>query len=218
MREAPMNIINYDEKFSLYRNYYNNYILAFIPENKTVLDVGCSGGQLGRCLIEQKNCTVFGVDISSTAIRQAKKTLHAAQVMDVEKDPLPFAGQLFEVIVFCDILEHLWQPEKVLQSFQHYLKPGGIMVASIPNVANISIRLKLLLGRWDYQPSGILDEGHVRFYTRRTMRSLFEKSGLRLRQEGSAPRYGCETISRLWPTLLANQFIFVLEKSAAART
>lgn len=205
--------VDYDIKFRLYGQYYNKYLPAFVPEGKTVLDVGCSGGQLGRILSEQRGCTVYGVDISAQAVLQAKKVLHRAAVMDVEKDPLPFSGQKFDVIVFCDILEHLLHPEQVLQTFPGYLRAHGVLVVAIPNVANISIRLKLLLGRWDYQPSGILDASHVRFYTLKTMRSLFEGCGLRIKVWGSAPRYRCERISRLWPTLLANQFVFVLEKS-----
>jgi O-antigen biosynthesis protein len=211
---SVMNPIDYDVKSALYSKYYNEYLPAFIPTDKTVLDVGCSCGQLGRVLIKQKNCAVFGVDISSRAVAQAQQVLHRAEVMDVERDALPFIDQLFEVIIFCDILEHLLNPEQVLIRFQRYLTADGIMVVSIPNVANISIRLRLLLGHWDYTTSGILDEGHLHFYTQKTMRSLFEHSGLAIVSQGSAPRFCSKRISAMWPTMLANQFLFVLEPAA----
>jgi len=203
--------VDYDLKQMRYARFYNAYVPAYVPAGKTVLDVGCSAGQLGRLLREEKGCTVYGVDISLEAVRSAALVLHAAEVMDVEKDPLPFAGRRFEVILFVDVLEHLFNPEEVLKKFQNYLTPDGVMVISIPNVANVSIRLRLLMGRWEYTASGILDEGHVRFYTLKTMRALFHACGLEIKEQGSAPRYRCERLTRLWPTLLANQFIFVLQ-------
>jgi len=205
-----MAAVDYDTKARLYRNHYNAFLKDFIPAGKMVLDVGCNAGRFGRLLNEEKGCTVFGVDISSEAVRQARQVLHAAEVMDVEKEPMPFGDRKFEVIVFGDVLEHLLDAQRVLMSFKQYLARDGVMVVSIPNVANLSIRLRLLLGRWDYQPSGILDEGHLRFYTRKTMRALFSASGLRIVRQGVAPRFRCKTLTRLWPTLLANQFIFVL--------
>ena len=203
--------VDYDRKQMRYAQFYNAYVPAYVPAGKTVLDVGCSAGQLGRVLIEQKRCTVYGVDISAEAVNRARRVLYAAEVMDVEKDPFPFAGHRFQVILFVDVLEHLFNPEEVLKKFQTCLTPDGVMVVSIPNVANVSIRLRLLMGRWDYMASGILDEGHVRFYTLKTMRALFHACGLEIKGQGSAPRYRCKRLTRLWPTLLANQFIFVLQ-------
>ncbi|NLP10324.1 class I SAM-dependent methyltransferase [bacterium] len=203
--------VDYDQKQMRYAQFYNAYVPAYIPAGKTVLDVGCSAGQLGKLLREEKGCTVYGVDISPEAVRSAAGVLQAAEVMDVERDPFPFADHRFQVVLFVDVLEHLFNPEEVLKKFQNYLTPDGVMVVSIPNVANISIRLRLLMGRWDYTTSGILDEGHVRFYTLKTMRALFHACGLEIEEQGSAPRYRCKRLTRWWPTLLANQFIFVLQ-------
>ncbi|HPI72665.1 MAG TPA: class I SAM-dependent methyltransferase [bacterium] len=203
--------VDYNRKQMRYAQFYNAYVPAYVPAGKKVLDVGCSAGQLGKVLKEDKGCTVYGVDISLDAVRSAAGVLHAAAVMDVEQDPFPFAGHRFQVILFVDVLEHLFNAEAVLKKFQHYLTPDGVMVVSIPNVANVSIRLRLLMGRWDYTASGILDEGHVRFYTLKTMRALFHACGLQIKEQGFAPRYRCKRLTRLRPTLLANQFIFVLQ-------
>ena len=86
----------------------------------------------------------------------------------------------FTRIVMLDVLEHLADPERVLREAAEVLEPRGRIVVSLPNVANLSVRIGLLFGRFRYGDRGILDRGHLRFYTRRTARELVERrdSGL----------------------------------------
>lgn len=83
----------------------------------------------------------------------------------------------FDVAVFGDILEHLRNPWRVLEATRQILKPEGYVVASIPNIAHGAIRLALLQGRFEYAQLGILDDTHLRFFTRQTVEHLFEQSG-----------------------------------------
>jgi hypothetical protein len=57
------------------------------------------------------------------------------------------------------------------------LKHGGLLVVSVPNVANITVRLALLFGRFNYTDRGILDRTHLNFYTRKTARAFLEENG-----------------------------------------
>jgi SAM-dependent methyltransferase len=79
--------------------------------------------------------------------------------------------------VAADVLEHLRDPQRVLRLLERYLAPGGRLVVSLPNVANASVRVPLLFGRFNYADKGILDSTHVRLYTFETARALVESCG-----------------------------------------
>jgi len=209
----------YDEKYKLYDNI-NFHLVSFVDPGKKVLDVGCNTGKLGEYLQRHKGCQVFGVDISTEAIMEAKGRLERAEAMDVESDDFPFPQERFDIIIFGDILEHLKFPVQSLIRFAKYLDNNGGIVASSPNVANVLIRLKLLMGKWEYQNSGIMDNSHLRFFTYKSMLDMFEQASLEVVQhDWIAGRYVFidnpfwskvwETVARLFPTLLATQFIFL---------
>jgi SAM-dependent methyltransferase len=84
----------------------------------------------------------------------------------------------YDAIIFGDVLEHLRNPRAVLEKLSGLLKPGGQILISVPNVANIWVRLNLLFGRFDYSRVGILDETHLRFFTLKTAKQLAVDSGL----------------------------------------
>jgi SAM-dependent methyltransferase len=77
-------------------------------------------------------------------------------------------------------LEHVADPGNFLQLAHRALLPRGRVIASVPNVAHWSVRVDLLRGRFDYQPTGIRDATHLRWFTAETVRLLFESSGLRV--------------------------------------
>ena len=83
----------------------------------------------------------------------------------------------YDIIVAADILEHLADPETILSRLKTGLRRGGLLVVSLPNVANLYVRLNLLLGRFPYHTKGLLDQTHLRFYTLTTMHKLLVKTG-----------------------------------------
>jgi 2-polyprenyl-3-methyl-5-hydroxy-6-metoxy-1,4-benzoquinol methylase len=83
----------------------------------------------------------------------------------------------FDRVLLLDVLEHLVRPERLLAEVRPALKEGGRLVVSVPNVANITVRLALLFGRFPYTDRGILDCTHLHFYTRQTARALLEENG-----------------------------------------
>ena len=83
----------------------------------------------------------------------------------------------FDLIMLQDVLEHLRAPDQMLEDCKPLLKPHGRIAVSVPNVANITVRLGLLFGRFDYRPRGILDRTHLRFFTRKTARQMLEAAG-----------------------------------------
>lgn len=155
-------------------------ILRGLGQELNVLDVGCGSGVHGAELKRIHGHRVVGVDLSKVSVEKAKSRLAEAYVADVTKPELyPFFGRRqFDVIVFSDILEHLYDPFDVLTRHYALLAPGGHVLISLPNVAIWNIRLELLAGRFEYQDTGTLDRTHIRFFTRRTFRRFTKEAGL----------------------------------------
>lgn len=153
-------------------------ILRWVGENKHVIDFGCATGYLAR-LVSSKGCRVTGIEINAKAAKIAEQYCEKVIVADLDfvnlKDVL--TETKFDVAVFGDVLEHLRNPWKVLEETKELLKPGGYVIASIPNIAHGAIRLALLQGKFEYTELGILDNTHLRFFTRKTVTELFEHSG-----------------------------------------
>lgn len=145
---------------------------------RSILDVGCGSG-LGFQSYMAAGSTVVGVDIDPAAIARASRHLTDARVHDVESDPWPedWAGS-FDVVAFCDCLEHLRDPWKALRNVRPLLRPGGRVVVSLPNLSHWRTLGKLSLGRWRYVDGpGIMARTHLRFFTKQTVRDLFQEAG-----------------------------------------
>lgn len=155
-------------------------IVALVPQDcRRILDVGCGFGGLGRLLRERSECEVFGVELNPAADTYLRETYKRFWIGDVESTVLPVEQGYFDCIVFADVLEHLVDPWKTLKRYSAYVRNGGHVVASIPNVRNLSLLFNLVAkGRWRYEDSGLLDRGHLRFFTRKEIVNLFTQAGL----------------------------------------
>ncbi len=164
-------------------------LLRDLPRGLDVLDVGCGSGVHGAELKRIYGHRVVGVDLSEPSIRKAKTRLAEAYVADVTKpEQYPFqAGRRFDVVMFSDVLEHLYDPLEVLTRHYPLLAPGGKVLISLPNIAIWNVRLALLAGRFEYQDTGTLDRTHVRFFTRRTFRQFEREAGLEIHQRRITP-------------------------------
>ncbi len=164
-------------------------ILRDLPRGLRVLDVGCGSGVHGAELKRLLGHRVVGVDLSDSSIAKARTRLAEAYVADVTQPNLyPFrGGQKFDVIVFSDILEHLYDPLDTLTGHCALLAPGGRIVISLPNIAIWNVRLSLLAGRFNYTDTGTLDRTHVRFFTRRTLSGLLSSANLQVSKRRITP-------------------------------
>jgi 2-polyprenyl-3-methyl-5-hydroxy-6-metoxy-1,4-benzoquinol methylase len=154
------------------------HLLSLVDGPKRVVDFGCGPGNLSRFLA-QRGCSVVGVDINPDHAGVAREYCEDVLLADLDTVSLRdlFPVQRFDVAIFADILEHLRNPEHLLAETARILAPGGYVIASIPNIAHGAVRLALLDGEFDYQPLGVLDDTHIRFFTRKSMESFFEKAG-----------------------------------------
>jgi methionine biosynthesis protein MetW len=154
-------------------------LAELVPVAARVLDVGCGTGSVSRIIADTRDAKIIGIEPDSCRAAAAR-----ARGLDVHEELFtPAVLQLlepFDVIVFADVLEHVADPGNFLQLAHRALLPGGRVIASVPNVAHWSVRVDLLRGRFDYQPTGIRDATHLRWFTAESVRRLFESSGLRV--------------------------------------
>lgn len=164
-------------------------ILRSLPRELSVLDVGCGSGVHGAELARAHGHRVVGVDLSEQSVAKARTRLAEAYVADVTRPELyPFFGhRKFDVIVFSDILEHLYDPAQVLTSHYQLLAPGGHVLISLPNIAIWNVRLSIMAGRFQYQDTGTLDRTHIRFFTRATFRQFTREAGLAVSKDRITP-------------------------------
>jgi methionine biosynthesis protein MetW len=177
-----------------------------------VLDVGCGKGQLLRFLADHFDAEGVGIEPDEQRVEFARQlgiTVHHGLF-----DTVPFSklGK-FDVVLFCDVLEHLADPGAALQSALSLLRPGGYVLASIPNVAHWSVRWDLLFGRFDYYHYGIRDATHLRWFTRKTVCNVFSDSGYRIERmlttAGTGlPEYYHRLPWRAIPRSIRNRFIW----------
>lgn len=182
-------------------------IFGKIFNRAKVLDLGCWTGRFGEKLKKEKNCYVVGVDIDKQAVKIARKRLNKVILLDLDNPEklLKQTNEKFDVIVMADVLEHLKKPSDVLLVNKKLLKDNGYLIASIPNIAYIGIRLKFLFGKFEYQKTGILDETHLRFFTLKTSEELFKSAGYLIKEFEYTGR-------RFLPSLNAFQFVYVCQK------
>ncbi|HEX2129714.1 MAG TPA: class I SAM-dependent methyltransferase [Solirubrobacterales bacterium] len=151
-------------------------LLDLVPAGGRVLDVGCSGGYLAERLLA-RGSSVVGVEMDPRAADRARAFCEDVLVADVEATELPFEPATFDTIICADLIEHLRDPGAFLARVRPLLRPGGALVLTTPNVANWSIRLQLLFGRFRYTDRGILDRTHAHLFTRKTLVECLRASG-----------------------------------------
>lgn len=199
---------------------FNPYIYKQIPEGIKLLDLGCATGLLGK-KIKQKKTPRFlaGVEKDKKMAKTANRFYDEIIVGDIEQiNRLPFKKKYFDVIVASDILEHLKQPLTTLQKIIPYLKDNGFLLISVPNIAFIGIRLSLLFGRFDYDArGGLLDETHLKFFTKTGLFKLCQQAKLRITYfKGYAlvrPRFlFLKILGWFFPTIFSLQFLIKAKK------
>jgi 2-polyprenyl-3-methyl-5-hydroxy-6-metoxy-1,4-benzoquinol methylase len=154
-------------------------VVSLVPPATRVLEFGCATGYMSKVLKERLGCTVVGVEIDPEAAALAEQHAERVIVGDAEKIDYAaeLAGEEFDVVLFADVLEHLKEPADVLRRVRPFVAENGVVVASIPNIAHASVRLALLAGEFRYREWGLLDDTHLRFFTRASIQDLFEETG-----------------------------------------
>jgi GT2 family glycosyltransferase/SAM-dependent methyltransferase len=164
-----------------YHDLLRREILELVPPTaKSLLDLGCGTGKLGKAIKERQSCFVEGIELNKEAAKIAENNLDVVITDNLNRYDPTFSKNRYDCIVFADILEHLISPWTVLNKFASVLTDDGVIIASIPNVAHPWIIENLQKGLFRYEPSGILDITHLRFFTKTTIFQMFARCGLKI--------------------------------------
>jgi SAM-dependent methyltransferase len=205
-------------------------------EPSRVLDLGCADGWLAQHA-RKAGHEVVGVDVVERpgVLDRVDRFVQA----DLDQGVPEEVGDGFDVVLATDVLEHVREPGDLLRQASGLLADGGVVFASIPNFGHWYPRLRVVSGRFDYDRRGILDQGHVRFFTRASFARLTEAAGFSqvrseavgvpfevLERGGSGPRSALlravEVADRVGvavrPTLFGYQFLYELRPTSSSQT
>jgi O-antigen biosynthesis protein len=157
----------------------HSIVVELVPEGSSVLEFGCATGYMSEVLTQRRGCRVVGIELDAEAAAEASARCERVIVGDAETLDLGdrLGDERFDAVLFADVLEHLRDPAGMLRRVRPFVGDDSVVIASIPNVAHASVRLSLLAGRFRYRRQGLLDESHLRFFTRDSIRDLFEETG-----------------------------------------
>lgn len=154
-------------------------LIRLVGRNKNVLEFGCGPGHMSKVLTEKMGCRVTGIEIDREAAKSAER--YCEKVYSLDLDQADVFGVIkeknFDVLLLADILEHLKDPEALLNDISGLAGRSGYVVASVPNVGYCGLVAELLAGQFQYRDLGILDRTHLRFFTRESFVALLETCG-----------------------------------------
>jgi len=182
-------------------------LIDLIPNDAdNILEVGAGVGKMGAGLRSRKFNKIVGIEMSQEAADKAKQYYDEMIVGDVEKVKLNYPNGYFDCIIYGDVLEHLIYPWKVIGEHKKYLAKEGCIVASIPNIRYYKVLRELVFkGNWNYQKAGILDRTHLRFFTIKTIKDMFEQNGYKITKIIKEP--SCGRIKKIINNLFSHAFI-----------
>jgi 2-polyprenyl-3-methyl-5-hydroxy-6-metoxy-1,4-benzoquinol methylase len=197
--------MDYDSKPEDY--YKNNRIemLQFLDKSAMyVLDVGCSDGSFGKSVKEINNAEVWGIEPQKSAADNAKNNIDKIINKSCEDAIIDLPNNYFDAIFFNDVLEHLVDPYSILEIIKSKLRSNGQVISSIPNVRYHNTFVKVLFGKdWKYEDHGVMDRTHLRFFTGKSVKRMFEEAGYTVEKH-----QGINMSKSLKPLLLNIPFLF----------
>lgn len=147
---------------------------------KRVLDVGCADGKFSAKLKDDFNFEMYGIDISCEAIKKAKKKGIKAVCHNAQRE-FPYPKNFFDLILGCEIIEHLYDTDFFIDELKRVLKKDGFLILTTPNLASAINRIKILFGQYPYESVEykIGGAGHIRAYTIPVLKKQLSSHGLK---------------------------------------
>lgn len=165
---------------SYFSTVRSEVINLFPGQVEKVLELGCGEGVTLKYIKEIGLAhEVCGVDFHNESLEKAKNnSIDKVLNLDLNSFDANAIEDKYDVILCLDVLEHVTDPWSVVKGLKTLLTNKGVIIASIPNVQNIRVVFPLIFGQWSYKDCGVLDQGHLRFFTRKTAIGLIKQGGL----------------------------------------
>lgn len=172
-------------------------MLEFVPiDARKILDIGCASGVFSALVKKERNANVWGIEIEVDVAAQAQTKIDTVLVGNVIDLLEELPEKYFDCIVCNDVLEHLVDPYLVISALKRKLSDAGVIVFSLPNVRYFDNLWNLLVNKdWQYQDAGILDRTHLRFFTEKSIRRMFDELDYELvTMRGLRPKHSLKFI------------------------
>lgn len=172
---------SYDGKPASYFSDARQDIVTLLQTGaeSAIIELGCGSGGTGRAVMAAgKAGRYVGIELSQTAAKVAAESFAEVLVGDVDALDLSHLQGAFDALIISEVLEHLVDPWTALERLVACLKPGGVVFASSPNVAQFGVIKGLIMGRFDYKEMGVMDRTHLRWFTPNSYRTMFEAAGV----------------------------------------
>jgi 2-polyprenyl-3-methyl-5-hydroxy-6-metoxy-1,4-benzoquinol methylase len=188
-----------------YGNSGNADVLKYITTLGKILDVGCGMGDNAH-ILKSLGYDVDGITISDSELSEAIPFLQKGYLFDLEQGlPAEVKNARYDYIICSHVLEHICYPAQLLNDIRDCLSKGGKLIVTLPNLFHYASRWKLVMGEFNYEPVGIWDDTHFRWYTFKTGKLLLEKHGFSVKVNdvtGKLPGYS--VFSKLLPEKYCN--------------
>jgi SAM-dependent methyltransferase len=186
---AGFRVIRVPETFGI-----REEILSRIPLSaRRLLDIGCGGGETAAEARKRvPGLRAEGIDLGgspSDACRPELDAFHHGEAIGVLR-AMAARRETFDVLLLADVLEHCEDPFLVLEAAREVCAPGASVIVSVPNVASAVVVEDFIAGRFDPVGAGPEDAGHLRWFTRRSLRELLEESGFSVASVEAMPLPG----------------------------
>ena len=210
----------YENKPSGYYDNVRKEMLKYLPENsKKILDVGCGNGAFASLLKQKNQAEVWGIELMEKEAIIAKEIVDKLFIGNCEKYINDLPDNYFDAIYFNDVLEHLADPYSVLEDLKCKLAPNGVIISSIPNVRFFRTFSKVVfLKDWKYDDFGIMDKTHLRFFTNKSIKRMYQELGYEIIiHEGINKSRSLKPILFNFLTFFSQMDIRILQYATVAR-
>jgi SAM-dependent methyltransferase len=205
------------------------------------VDYGCGDGLRYGKFLTELGIDYLGADISEVALKKAAEHGLRVSRLRPEDGATEYEAASFDVAFCMEVFEHLLEPGRALAELERILKPGGMLIASVPNAAYWITRVEFLL-RGFLNPGGSpltarkapWNDPHIRFFSPATFKAMVRSGGFEVRELlgseldlgwlpyvyrrpalhrfMSAVSYPIRWLGRLWPSLFASRLFLVAQK------
>ncbi len=201
-----------DPVFDPAANPRSDVALGLLGGGERLLDIGCWDGRLLERIRDARLYKeLTGIDIVEAGVELSRKKGFDAQVVDLNAGFLPFPDQHFDGITFLAVLEHIFDPYSVIREIRRVLRPGGILVIDVPNVASVTNRARILLGRIPVtsHDSG-WDGGHLHYFTKHALDRFLRDEGFEILERKTTG--GLSQLREWWISLLGGELIYLCKR------
>ena len=171
--------MEYQNKSNKYYDKSRPEMQELLPKNaRKVLDVGCGNGAMSQHLKAKFDIEAWGIEFMTGEAQIAKEKIDYVITGTIENSIEKLPDDYFDAIYFNDVLEHLENPHRVLESIKQKLSSDGKVISSIPNVRYHKVFRQYIFEKdWKYQAAGVMDFTHLRFFSSKSIRRMYVEAG-----------------------------------------